>query len=106
MKEQTQHQSKKEIKWPQLGKVEVDSSVDFIYIMRKDRNFAMLPIADRMASKYDIDEEPIKQILLEEYDTYFSKLAAILQWGFAFKGNFELHVYDSDKLEQGVREKA
>ena len=106
MKEQPGYQPKSEIKWPQAGIVEVGPSVDFVYIMRKDGNFTMSPIAHRMASEYFIDEEQTNQTLLEEYDAYFSKLAGILQWGYAFKGNFELHVYDPTELDKGVREKA
>lgn len=106
MKEQLDYRPKSEIKWPQTGTVEVGSSVDFVYIMRKDGNFTMSPIAHRMASEYFIDEEQTKQTLLEEYDTYFSKLAGILQWGYAFKGNFQLHLYDPTELDKGIREKA
>lgn len=106
MKEQLDYQPTSEIKWPHAGKIEVGSSVDFVYIMRKDGNFIMSSVAHRMASEYFIDEEQTKQILLEEYDTYFDKLASILQWGYASRGNFELHLYDPNELDKGIRIKA
>lgn len=106
MKEQSPYQSKSEIKWPQTEKVEVGTSVDFIYIMRKDGDFTMSPIAQSIANEYSTNEEEIKQILLGEYDTFFSKLADILQWSYSPKGNFQLHLYDSKKLEAGIRTKA
>lgn len=106
MKEQLGYQPKSEVIWPQPGKVEVGSSVDFVYIMRKDGNFAMSPIAGRMADEYIVDEEKTKQVLLEEYDTFFNKLSVILQWGYSSKGNFQLHLYDPNELDKEVRAKA
>lgn len=108
MKEQEQITLTKEsaIKWPQPGKVEVDSSVNFVYIMRKDGNFTMSPIAYRMAEEDFLDKEKTKRVLLEEYDTFFNKLSEILQWGYSFKGNFELHLYNPDQLDNGIRAKA
>lgn len=106
MKEVLSYQPKLEIKWPQFGKIEVGYDVDFIYIMRKDGNFTMSPIAQRMVGEHYMDEEQTKQVLLEGYDTFFGKLTTILQWGYSSKGNFELHLYDSNQLDKGVRAKA
>lgn len=103
MKEQLNSIPKAEIKWPQGNKIEVGSNVDFVYIMRKDGKFAMSPIAQKMATDYQFDEETTMQTLLEEYDTFFAKLADTSKWGFSSKGNFELHVYDPKQLEKAVR---
>ncbi len=94
------------IVWPQGSVVEVGSSVDFVYIMRKDGVFAMSPIAQKMASEYHVDEEQLTSVLLEEYDTFFAKLADTFHVGYASKGNFELHLYDPETLDTAVKSKA
>lgn len=106
MKELLGYQPKSEIKWPQAGKVEVGPDVDFIYIMRKDGEFAMSPIAQKMVTDYQLNEEVLKQTLFEEYDTFFAKFADILKWAYFSKGNFELHLFDPDKLDNQVRIKS
>lgn len=105
MIEKINYKPRQEIKWPQTAKVEVGNNVDFVYIMRKDGNFTMSPVVRRLATEYALDEGATKQILLEEYDTYFSKLADILKWGYSPKGSMELHLYDPAKLDKSVREK-
>lgn len=94
------------IKWPRGEVVEVGSEVDFVYVMRKDGKFAMTPVAKKMATDYQLDEQALAQTLLAEYDTFFAKLADSLQWGFSSKGNFELHLFDPDELDKSVREKS
>ncbi len=94
------------IKWPQLGKVEVGSDVDFLYVMRKDGKFAMFPIAQKMSQDYLLGQDSVSQALFEEYDTFFANLADILKWGFSPKGNIELHLYDPEKLDKDVRAKS
>lgn len=106
MKEQINTLPNAEIKWPQGGKIEVGPDVDFVYIIRKDGKFAMPPIAQRMATDYQLNEEVLTQMLLEEYDTFFAKLADIFKWAYSSKGNFELHLFDPDKLENQVRLKS
>lgn len=106
MKERLHPIPKAEIKWPQGNQVEVGSDVDFVYIMRKDGNFAMSPIAQKMSADYQLDEETLSQTLLEEYDAFFAQLADIIVWGYAHKGNFELHLFDPDELEKAVRSKS
>lgn len=106
MKEQIEITEKAEIKWPQGNKIEVGSDVDFIYIMRKDGKFAMPPIAQKMAADFQLNEEVLTQKLLEEYDTFFEKLADIFQWAYSSKGNFELHLFDPDTLDSQVRLKS
>jgi len=106
MKEQISPVTKAEIKWPQGNIIEVGPGVDFIYIMRKDGKFAMPPIAQKMATDYKLSEEVLTQTLLEEYDTYFAKLADIFKWAYSSKGNFELHLFDPDKLDSQVRLKS
>lgn len=105
MIEKNCYRPKQEIKWPQTAKVEVGSGVDFVYIMRKDGNFTMSPVARRLTSEYALEEGVTKQVLMEEYDTYFSKLADILKWGYSPKGSMELHLYDPEALDKRVREK-
>lgn len=94
-----------EIKWPQGNTVEVGSSVDFAYIMRKDGNFTMSPIAQKAAIENMRDEHVVKQTLLEGYDVFFAELTDILTWSYTSKGNIELHLYDPDQLEKRVRRK-
>ena len=106
MKEQISPQQKAEIKWPQENTIEVGPNVDFIYIMRKDGKFAMSPIAQKMATDYKLNEEVLTQTLLEEYDTFFAKLSDIFKWAYSSKGNFELHLFDPDKLDNQVRIKS
>ncbi|MBL7159571.1 HAD hydrolase family protein [Candidatus Microgenomates bacterium] len=95
-----------EILKPQTEVVEVDPDVDFVYIMRKDGNFTMTPIVESLTSEYSLDQEQTKQILLEEYDLFFSKLADVFLWAFSSKGKIELHLYDPDILDQKEKEKA
>lgn len=95
-----------EIKWPHENKVEVGSDVDFVYIMRKDGKFAMSAVAQKIASDYKVGEESLFQTFLEEYDTFFAKLSDIFKWGYTSKGNFELHLFDPDELDQAVRLKS
>lgn len=106
MKEQINTIPKAEIKWPQGDKIEVGPEVDFVYIMRKDGKFAISSIAHKMATDYKLDEEALSRTFLEEYDTFFAKLADTFKWGYASKGNFELHLFDPDKLDQEVRLKS
>ncbi|OGH18507.1 MAG: hypothetical protein A3A47_00250 [Candidatus Levybacteria bacterium RIFCSPLOWO2_01_FULL_37_20] len=106
MKEQIDITPKSEIKWPQGSKIEVGPDVDFIYIMRKDGKFAMPPIAQKMATDYQLHEEVLTQTFLEEYDTFFAKLADIFKWAYSSRGNFELHLFDPDILESQVRLKS
>lgn len=94
------------IKWPRGNTVEVGPDVDFVYIMRKDGKFAMTPVAKKMATDYQLDEQALAQMLLAEYDTFFAKLADTLKWGFSSKGNFELHLFDADELDRSVRQKS
>lgn len=102
------------LKWPETSKnldvqtevIEVGSNVDFVYIMRKDGKFTMRPIAQKLAGEYLIDEEEAKQILLEEYDIFFNKLADNFLLAFSGKGNIELHLYDPDILDKAERKKA
>jgi len=101
-----EYQSMSQIKWPQTKKVEVGPSVDFIYIMRKDGNSTMSPIAHKLSNEYHVDEYQTKQILLGEYDTFFANLADTLQWSYSSKGNFELHLYDPNYLDESIRDKA
>src|SRR4051812_20829150 len=106
MKEQFGYQKESKIKWPQSKRIEVDPSVDFIYIMRKDNRFTLSSIAQRIASEHRVDEEKTGQIFNEEYDKFFCELTDILQWSFSSKENFELHLYNPDKLDKEAREKA
>ncbi len=106
MKEREVTQPKTAARWPEAGTVPIDHSVDFVYVMRKDGDFAMTPVAKRMSHEYNLSEADVQQWLLEEYDAYFARLADTLQWGFAAKGSFELHIYDPDSLDKKVREKA
>lgn len=92
--------------WPHENIVEVSESVDFVYIMRKDGKFAMSPVAQKVANDYQLDESALTQTLLEEYDTFFAKLADTLKWGYTSKGNFELHLFDPDKLDSAARLKS
>jgi len=96
------------IVWPQPenGIVAVDTSVDFIYIMRKDGDFTINPIAEKFSEEYFLNPHDTKQVLLQEYDTFVEKLADILQSSFSHKGSVELHIYDPDTLDQQIREKA
>jgi hypothetical protein len=107
MKEQEQITTKETtIKWPNLGSVEIGANVDFVYIMRKDIKFTMSSISQRMSDDYLLDENMVLQTLSEEYDIFFSKLADAFVWGFSAKGNFELHFYDPDILDNDVRTKS
>jgi len=94
------------IKWPNQSRIELGPNVDFVYLMRKDAKFAMNPIASNISSDNKVNKEDVLQVLLEEYDTYFSSLSDILKWGYASKGNFELHLFDPDVLDLKVREKS
>ena len=106
MKEQINSVPKAEIKWPQGNKIEVGPNVDFVYIMRKDGKFAMSQITQKMITHNHPNEEELTQTLLGEYDTFFAKLADIFKWGYSSKGNFELHIFDPDKLDNAVRLKS
>src|SRR3989338_2413336 len=90
------------IKWPSMGEVIVKPDVDFVYIMRKDGDFTISPIASRFAREYSLPESDVKQVVLEEYDTFFANLADTLQWAHSYRGNFELHLFDPDKLEREI----
>jgi hypothetical protein len=106
MKESLKSEPKAEISWPQESIVEVGAEVDFVYIMRKDGKFTMSPIAEKMHIDYHLEEDEALAVLLEEYDTFFTKLADHFRWAYKSKGNFQLHLYDSDELEKKVREKS
>ncbi|OGG23098.1 hypothetical protein A3E42_04015 [Candidatus Gottesmanbacteria bacterium RIFCSPHIGHO2_12_FULL_40_13] len=106
MKEQSNTMPFSEIKWPQENRVKVGSDLEFVYIMRKDGLFTMTPVAQKMATDYKSGEHILRQNLLEEYDTFFAKLADIIKWGFVSKGNFELHLFDADELDKEVRLKS
>ena len=106
MKEQLELLPKTGIKWPKGNKVEIGQSVDFVYIMRKDGKFTISPIAQKMSTDYQLDPTILAQSLLEEYDSFFAKLADIFKWGYSSKGNFELHLFDPDKLDDEVRLKS
>ncbi len=106
MREQENLITNGEIIWPQGNKVEVGPDVDFVYIMRKDGKFAMSPVAEKVAIDYQLDENALAQTLLEEYDTFFAKLADTLKWGYKSKGNFELHLFDPNELDKEVRLKS
>lgn len=106
MKEQIDSIPKTGITWPQGAKIEVGPDVDFVYIMRKDGAYTMSPIAHKMAGDYHCNEEVLSQTLLEEYDTFFAKLADICMWGYASKGSFELHIFDPGELYSAVKRKS
>ena len=106
MKEGLQQSYKSEVKWPKLGKVEVGSDVDFAYIIRKDGNFTMNPIAANVANDYGLDYSTTQQALLEEYDVFVAKLVDAFKWGYSSKGNFEAHLYDPNDLDKAVRAKS
>lgn len=95
-----------ETKWPGTGLVEIEPEVDFVYIMRKDANFAMNPIAEKACLEYNLDILKLKTTLLDQYDNFFAKLCDTLKWAFSSKGNIQLHVFESEDLDQGVRSKA
>lgn len=104
--EQASEKKHEVIKWPRGSVVEVGSNVDFVYIMRKDGKFAISPIAKRMATDNQLDEQALTQTLLEEYDTFFTQLVDIFTWGFSAKSNFELHLFDPDEMDESVRSKS
>lgn len=106
MKEGLQQLYKSEIKWPKLGKVEVGSDVDFVYIIRKDGEFTMSPIAENISTNYKYDYYITQQALLEEYEVFVEKLVDVFKWGYSSKGNFEAHLYDPNVLDRAVRAKS
>lgn len=106
MKEHLNVSIKPEIKWPQGNTVEVGPHVDFVYIMRKDEKFTMEPIARRITDDTHSDGAWEKSILMEEYDTFVSKLIDVLRWGYSSKGTVEIHLYNPDRLEKSIREKS
>lgn len=106
MKENIQQSYTSEIKWPEPGRVEVGTEVDFVYIIRKDGNFTMGPIAENFSSDYGVDVEVVQQVLLDEYDVFTAKLVDSFKWGYSAKGNVEVHVYDPDALDKAVRVKS
>lgn len=105
MKEELSHAHSSEIKWPKLGKVEVGPDVDFAYIVRKDNYFTMNPIAQRVAEDYRLDFTETQQILVQEYDCFFAGLVESFQWGYALKGDVEIHLYDPHALEAMIKTK-
>lgn len=106
MIERIQQTVRSEVKWPEIGKVDVGADVDFAYVIRKDGEFAMKPIAARVAGEYRLDFTATKSILLEEYDSFVAKLVDLFKWGFVSKGNFELHLYDPAVLDAAIRKKS
>jgi hypothetical protein len=106
MKEGLQQSYKSEVKWPKLGKVEVGSDVDFVYVIRKDGNFTMNPIAESIVEDYGLDYSTARDVLLQEYDVFFAKLISSFKWGYASKGNFEAHLFNPNDLDKAVRAKS
>ncbi len=106
MKENLESAYKSEIKWPKLGKVEVGTDIDFVYIVRKDGNFTMNPVAGRISEDFGLDYGTTQQVLLKEYDTFVAKLVDTFKWGYTAKGNFEVHLYDPRDLDKAVRAKS
>jgi len=106
MRERLQHTHKSEIRQPQLGNVEIGSGVDFVYIMKKDAEFTMNPIAEKMATDLGIEEEALRGKLIEAYDSYFLQLTQFMIWGFSHRGNTEFHIFHHDELEIKAREKS
>lgn len=106
MKEIVQNNYKAEIKWPECGRVELDAGVDFAYILRKDGNFTIDPIAENIAGDYYLNYDKTKSTLSSEYDIFVTKLVDVLKWGYSSKGNIEIHLFDPDVLDKAVRDKA
>jgi hydroxymethylpyrimidine pyrophosphatase-like HAD family hydrolase len=106
MKEGLQQSHTSEVKWPKLGKVEVGADVDFAYIIRKDGNFTMNPLAGNVATNYGLDYGTTQQVLLKEYDVFVAKLVDTFRWGYSSNGNFEVHLYDPNDLDEAVRAKS
>lgn len=92
--------------YPKSSIVEVGSDVDFVYIMRKDGECTMNPIAQSVASEYHLPIGPVRSIFREHYETFIEQLSHHLSKAFAPKGHIELHFFDPDVLDQQVRKKA
>lgn len=102
----TSEKQTSEILWPHQSIVEVGSDVDFIYIMRKDGECTMNPIAQAVATEYHLPIGPVRSIFREHYETFFEQLSDHLTYAFAPKGHVELHIFDPDVLDEQERKKA
>lgn len=106
MKEIYQVSEHSDIVWPQGPQVVIDNQTDFAYIMRKDLNFTVDQIAQRYTGDYNKTLDQVTRVMRDEYEKFFANLAETITWGFSDKGKVQLHLYDPDYLENGIREKA
>lgn len=112
MKEQLMGKPKAEVKWPfkESGEstqiIEVGSSVDFIYIARKDGEASISPVAQRISQEYGLGTEDTRNILLSRYDVFFARVIDIFGKAVSEKGHTEIHLYDPNLLDRAIRKKS
>lgn len=94
------------VKNPELGKVAIGPETDFVYVMRKDGEFSMSPIANRLGEEHGIPPGEIMPILISAYEHFFLELTEAMGQAFAGKGEVEFHVYDPDQLEEAIKQSA
>lgn len=93
------------IRRPKEKIVSIGNDVDYVFIFRKDIDFTISPIADRMVRDYSLDPIETERAIKEEYDIFFERFLDIVQWGHSSKGEFEIHLYNPDELEEKIRER-
>lgn len=93
------------IKQPSSEIIEIPKSVDFVYVMRLDEDFAMSSLTQSIVVAEDVSEKQIKQKLVGVYKHFEEKLIGIMWNAFSQKGNVEVHTFNPDALEQSIARK-
>lgn len=86
--------------------VEVPSSVDFIYIMRKDTAFVAENVAQIVALDHGFPVETVKTVIHQKYEEFTDNLGQALLTAFSPKGKVELHFFEAEPLEEAEFQKA
>lgn len=96
------------IRHPSFGIYEVDDTVDWFFITRKDTDFATRPMAQQLAHELG-DRDKVTRVLRHEYNALFQEFVDLFLWSFGYRKNpqhMELHIFEEEPINTAVFSKA
>lgn len=93
------------IKRPNTSVVEIGNEIDYVFIFRKDLDYAIRPVAKSICADYRMNLQSVENILKTEYESFFSEFLDLVQWSHSPRGNVEIHLYDPVDINSRAEQK-
>lgn len=95
-----------QVKFLRTSSVLIDPKSEFLYALRRDEKYTLMPIIQRYLKRVGGDKEEVCSVFFEAYNRFISFFSDVL--GVLKSSSFEteIHIFDEDVLEQQLLEKA